>query len=392
MLARLLQRSLLVALVGCGVAPRPDRADASTLPQRALDPAAVAALTLLVDQAIAAVSLRDYETAEAAARDALAIDPRSARARAVLAIVTLQAAAISDPADSRELLGGELQMRLAQQLAPEDPFVGWMHAVFLAESGHLSAAAAAAEQALPFAATAPGAARVALLRIAGAYRYELGEERAAVPHLQQYVLLRPDDPVARFHLAAALLRLAATPQGLPPVSLLVAQRQAEEAARAFLRCQELMPADAEVAVATVTAHLRAEELAIERLAKLPGGQERAEEQQRIAGERDANRQSADSMMEQALQRFPGSASVQFQAALIAEATPDAELASTCYQRAINLDPAHLPSLLNLAELLVRTGEPAAAAGLLRRALDAPASRRELTNEERKRIEDWLRDS
>ncbi len=393
MLARLTQRSLLlIALVGCGVSPRPERADVSTLPQRQLDAEETKELAVLVERAIAAVSVLDYEVAEAAAEEALAIDPRSARARAVLAIVTLKAATATEPSDAQAMLGGELQMRLAKLLSPDDPFVGWMHAVFLAESGHLSAAAAAAEEALPRSVDAPAAARLALLRIAGSYRYELGEERAAVPHLQEYVRLRPDDPVARYHLGGALLRLAVAPQGGTRASVLVAQRQAEEAARAFTRCLELMPADAEVAAAVVTAHLRAADLASERLGQIPDSPDRIEEQNRLVAERDGNRQAADAALRQALERFPEAASVQFQAGVVAEAAADGALARSCYERAITMDPGHVPSLLNLADLLVRSGERSAAAGLLRQALDAPASRRELTSTERKRIEDWLRSS
>lgn len=394
MLARLLPSSVLVlALAACGVGPRPERADASTLPRRELDAEATAQLGALVERAIAAVALLRYDEAGVAAEEALDIDPRSARARAVLAMVTLKSSRATDPPEAAALAAGEVQMRLAQQLAPDDPFVGWMHAVFLAESGHLSAAAAIAEQALARAADAPAAARVALLRIAGSYRYELGEERAAVPHLQQYVALRPDDAVARFHLGSALLRLAASPSpGVPQTSLLVAQRQAEEAARSFVRHQELLPQDPESAIAVVTAYLRAAELAAERAKLVSDAADRADERRQVTNEARDNRQAAEAALRSALDRFPTSPAVQFEAGVVAESEGDAARAQSCYQRALDQDPSHVPSLLNLAGCLARGGEQAAAAALLRRVLDVPTVGRELTADERDRIEAWLRGS
>ena len=62
MLVRLTpQLLLLAALVGCGVAPRPERADVSALPQRALDVEAIAELAVLVDRGHRELPIRaDY--------------------------------------------------------------------------------------------------------------------------------------------------------------------------------------------------------------------------------------------------------------------------------------------------------------------------------------------
>ena len=57
--------------------------------------------------------------------------------------------------------------------------------------------AAVAEAALTRTTAAPAEERAPLFGLAGRYRYELGEERAALPLLQAYVGLRPDDAAAR---------------------------------------------------------------------------------------------------------------------------------------------------------------------------------------------------
>ena len=80
---------------------------------------------------------------------------------AVRGMVTLQQAAAVDPIEWRGLRQGESEMAVARLLAPADAFVGWLHAVFLSESGHVSAAAAAAEAALERCADAPAAEKAA---------------------------------------------------------------------------------------------------------------------------------------------------------------------------------------------------------------------------------------
>src|SRR5690606_20292251 len=107
---------------------------------------------------------------------------------------------------------------------------------------------------------APASELSALLGTAGTYRYELGEERAARPHLEAYVALRPDDSAAHFRLGASLLSIANTPLGSPP-PYAIAQAEAEAAAAAFARCYELAPGDEDAALSVVTAWLRAAELA-----------------------------------------------------------------------------------------------------------------------------------
>ncbi len=330
-------------------------------------------LAALVDRAIEAVVRRRYGEAELAARRALAIDPRAARARVVVGMVMLQRANLGDPPDLFAANAGEAETVLAEQIAPNDAFVGWMRAVFLAEAGHMSAAATAAEAALLRTAEAPAAERAALLGIAGNYRYELGEERAALPHLQAYVGLRPEDASASFRIGACLLRIAAVPQG--PKDLLVAQNQAEAAARAFARCATLTPGDEDVALAVGAALVRAAELA---------------EQRKDSAVRDERRREAEATFREVGERFPGSAEAMFRLGVLEESRGAPAAAHQVYLQALGRDHQHLGSLLNLAALLETGGDAEAAGALLERALATDSQRAGLSTEERRRLQERLR--
>ncbi len=365
--------SLLVGLTACaGVSPRPELANAADLPMSQATSEDRARLPAVLEQAMEAAVSRRFEDARAAANEALAIDPRSARARAVLAMVHLQRAAETSPHDLHSANAGEVEMRLAQQLAPDDAFVGWMAAVFLYDSGHTSAAAAAAEQALARAGDRPTAERAALLFIAGIYRYELGEERAALPHLQAYVALRPDDATSHFRLGSCLLRIAAVPKGIQN-SLLDAQRTAESAARAFARCAELSPGDEDAALAVAIALWRATQLAIE-------GAD--------AG-RDQNLNAATAQLRAVADRFPTSAMPWFQLGVIAEATAAPVQARTAYEAALQRDPRHVPTMLNFAALLATSDQRDASITLWKQVLAADAAQPSLTPRERQRLRELI---
>jgi hypothetical protein len=286
-------------------------------------------------------------------------------------MVLFQRSTLVEPRDLFLAHAGEAQLLLAEDLAPGDPFVGWMHAVMLAEAGHMTAAAATAEAALGRTAAAPPTERAALLGVAGTYRYELGEERAAVPHLQAYVALRPDDAAARFRLGSCLLRMAELPSGPKPNSLLVAQNQADAAAAAFRRGAELMPGDEEMALAIGAALLRAATLA---------------EQRHDTGARDEYRQQAEQQFRATADRFPGSAEALFRVGVVAEARDDRRAAHDAYTQALARDREHVGSLLNLAAAQEHdAGAQAAVRELLQRALDADAQHPSLSAAERSRM-------
>jgi len=365
---RLRSWPLCCLLAACaGVTPRPESADATILPVREVSSAERQQLEQSVASAMSAVLLRRFEEAEHAARDALAIDPRSARARAVIGMAILHRASLSDPPDLRDANAGEFELRLALQLAPGDPFVGWMHAVFLAETGHMSAAAAAAEQALARAGNATSNELAALLGIAGTYRYELGEERAALPHLRSYLSLRQDDATAFFRLGSSLLRIAAVPQGLKARE--VAKTQAIEAATAFGHCHELAPGDEDADLAVATSLWRACELATE------------------LGDADRDKLAADARarLQQVAERFPASAEPWFRLGVIAEALKDPATAATVYRQALQRDGRHVGATLNLACLLDAQGDGGAARTLLQRLLTDAALSAQLTPRERNRV-------
>lgn len=355
-------------LAACaGVSPRPETADATTLPTRETTAGERQALEQAVGTAMAAVLRRRFDDAEAAATAALEIDPRSARARAVLGMATLHRATADDPPDLRLSREGEFQVRLALQLAPNDPFVGWMHAVFLAETGHMSAAAEAAEQALARAGNAPSNELAALLGIAGTYRYELGEERAALPHLRAYLTLRQDDATAYFRLGSCLLRIAAVPQGLKARE--VARTQALEAATAFGHCFELAPGDEDAGLAAATALWRARELAAEL----------------GDAESDAHAAQARNRLQQLAERFPASPEPWFRLGVMAETLGDPTTATTLYREALQRDGRHVGATLNLASLLSTQGDEAAANALLQRILADEALAARLTPRELVRL-------
>jgi tetratricopeptide (TPR) repeat protein len=360
--------------VACaGVSVRPDDADASALPTVSLSTADSEALASLVRLAIESLERRHDADAEHHARRALELDPRSARARAVLGASICRQSALDDPPDLLRANAGEAELILASRLAPADPFVGWLHASMLADAGHLSAAAATAEAALQRTTGAPAAERSELIGVAGTCRYELGEERAALPHLQAYVAIRPDDATASFRLGVCLLRLAETPTGPRPNSLVVAQSHAEAAARAFGRCAELAPGDADAALAGGAALLRAAELAAER---------------RDQAAADERRQAAEQQFRDVAARFPANAEALFRAGVVAELRGDDAAARQDYLAALARDPNHLGSLLNLAACHERSDGPAADASvreLLQRALQVGVGRGALSTAERDRI-------
>jgi tetratricopeptide (TPR) repeat protein len=372
--------SVLLLLSGCaGVAPDPEKVSIDSLPIVELADDVREQCQEFEQAAIDAVVRRRYGEAEAIAARVLATNPRSARARAVLGMVRLQEAAQQDPIEWFGMRRGEAQLALARQLAPADAFVGWMHAVFLAESGHMSAAAKAAEDALERCREAPAAEKAALLGIAGTYRYELGEERAALPHLRTYVSLRPDDATAQFRLGASLLSIARTPQGVP-VPYQQAQTDAQQAAQAFARCVELAPGDEDAALAIATATLRAAELA-----RLKPSKDGAARDREVAG---LEQQALDHLRSVA-DRFPDSAEARFRLGIVATGLGQPELAEASYLAALEREPSHTGSLLNLATLAAEKGESEQARRLLQRLLDADATRGDLSRDERQRIQRWL---
>jgi tetratricopeptide (TPR) repeat protein len=195
-----------------------------------------------------------------------------------------------------------------------------------------------------------------------------------LPHLQEYVSLRPDDAIAHFRLGSCLLRIAAVPRAVPaklePVELLSAQRNAESAAVAFARCAELSPGDEDASLSVATAHWRAAELA----------KERHDEK-----EHAAHVEAAQARLRATAERFPASPEPWFRLGVIAEAGGADDDARVAYQRALELDREHVPTMLDLAALLDRRGEAQAATTMLRQVIALDEAKPCLTPRERKRV-------
>jgi tetratricopeptide (TPR) repeat protein len=368
---RWLLTPLLLAAACAGASADPRRASVDELPPGAESPAERAAALAEADAAVDAYRETRTDDAVRLVAAALDRDPRCGRALAVQALVRWrQAQAEAMPPPLHDTNAAEAALRQALAAAPDDAFAGLALATFLGDVGHLSAAAEAAEAALARASAPARADRADLLATAAACRFELGEERAALPHLQAAIALQPDDAALHYRLGSALLAIAATPQDREPTSLLTAQRQAEAAARAFARCYELTPTDVGAGLAIPAASLRAADLAADRGA--------------AADERLALVAAATDQARAVAVRFPAAAEPWWWLGLAAERAQDAATAANAYDEALARDPEHAGALLNRAALADAAGDGAAAKALLQRALDADAKKPCLDDGERKR--------
>lgn len=353
---------LCLGLAACSAAsPDPAVMAAAELPVMQLDEASAVRAAEAAARAVAAVDSRRFELAEDIARDVLSWAPRQPRARAVLGLCLLQRASAVSPPDLQLQNTGEGETLRASRLAPTDLVVGRLRAQFLARVEHLSAAAAAAEAVLVQNQRSDDADYVALLALCGEWRYELGEERLARPHLQALTDLRPSDAAAHFRLGICMLRTADNAV------------DAAAAAKAFARSLELAPGDEDAMLSIGKAHARGAELA-------------------SGAEREAALEAAAKVFGEAAARFPESAEAAFCEGVALEQLGRSAAAAAGYETALQRDPSHLGAMLDLAQLRLQDPATAAAAReLLQRALNrAGADRKALTPPERARIEAFLR--
>jgi len=268
-----------------------------------------------------------FEEALDESREALSLDPRHARARAVLAralvgVARQELGAESPlPLDVEREAEGESKSALA--LAPADPFVGAAHANVLAQTGHLTAALAAAEACLAAGQADGSVDRTDLVAHAAEWAFELGEDRRAISHLRALSDLRPEDATTHHRLGVCLLRTA-TDVG-----------DAVAASRAFTHCVERRSDDVEAQLDAVKALLRA--VALD--AKKPSP---------VAVDAVAAALAAET-------RFPQSAEASFLVGVAREAQSSLSRdAIPAYERALVRDPEHLPSLLGMIRVTVAT--------------------------------------
>ncbi len=362
MLRKRLFLTCLLPLVACaGVSPAPEAIAAQEHPAAVLDEAGRQELQRRTDAAVQALALGDHERTRALAEAALELDPAAPRPRAVLGLALLRLAQQSTPPDLAIQNRGDGETLAAKRAAPADLVVGLLRARFLVESGHLSAAAAEGEACLKLQGMTNQPDYVPLLAATAGWCHELGEERRASPWLIQLAERVPDDAAVQYRLGDNLLQIADSPS------------MAAAGARAFAKSADRAPDDSTARLAVIACYVRAAELA-DKAGK-------AADAAAMLG--DAAKACADAEV-----RFPKLAEPLFRTGVVAEQRNDGAAARAAYERALQIEPAHLGALLNLAALLDASAQPAdkdAAKALWRRALASDAADGGLKAAERTRI-------
>lgn len=346
--------SIGLLLVACaGPVPDPAELERNLPGAREVDPARRAELDVQVAEARVALAASRVVEAKAAVQRVLEIDPRHARALAVLGQCRLAAARESTPPALDEYRLAEGELRRASAIAPADPLVALLHAEYLVADGHLSAAALRVDEGL-----AANPDDQALLELGGRVRFDLGDERAAIPLLSRRVALAAADVDSVWRLAQCHARLAAATFDRDE-----RRRHATAARDAFHLNAALSPTDEEPLLGEAWAMLLL----------LP---------ERID---DASCAPILALYDRAARLDPASPEPAFgRGVALARAGRDAE-ARAAWREALSLDPRHLASLLELAASHAAAQEITEARVLLERALalSPPA-------DERGRIEDWLK--
>ena len=352
-----MDRILRIVAVSCLAAcstpgPLPENIAAAELPAAAqLTPAERERLDMHVRAGIRDLELRDHHGAADQAGRALAIDGRAARAWAIAGRARQLLASFEQPPSLDEMHRAEGELRRASGLAPADPVVARLHAEVLRSTGHLTAAVQRAEAGLE---AAPNDAD--LVAVAASLRYDLGDERRAIPHFERLLDLNPDTADAYYRLGECLVTVARSSIDEE------AKRRAAEAARAAYRTYtEREPSDPDgfFGVALAESLVDGAEFDAERaLAAL-----------RRAATLDALSPRAD-----------------FNRGVILDRVGEPERAREAYRAALTRDRDHLPSILNLAANAAAAGLDDDARELCRRALEL-----DVPSRERRRLERYLRD-
>ena len=348
-----------LALVSCaGVGPTPDEVAGALPPAVELTDAQRAEVTRLTEQAMAELEAEDFEAADISARAAREIDPRAALAIAVQARCAMAWALRSEPPELGPWQRAEGLLRLARRIAPTDAVIGRMHVSYLEADGHLSAASAVADELL-----AQDPDNYEVLADAARLQYELGDEEDALPLLERIIELDPGADQMRYRLAQCRLRLARTLAGS---SATKDEKLAafKEVARVFEVYRERVPGDAAGYAGEATA----------RFAGV-----------RLKGEPDEGElDTILGLFERARDLDPLSPEPEFNRGVVLESAERADEAQAAYRVALERDPEHLPSLLNLAASLADSGREEDAVPLCERAL-----RLNVTPGEKSRLEAFL---
>lgn len=347
---------LLTLAAACsGVPPAPEEVASMELPTRELSAADQATVQRAVERARLDLERGDLEASLSAASDALEMQPRNPLARAILGSALAAQAGQSQPPDVLQSQRAEGALRLALRLAPRHPEVVVRYVRFLLAEGHLSAAADAAEAGLVHTPQDRG-----LLLAAAESRYELGEERRALRHLELLETVAPDHAPSRYRLGICQLRLAESggPDETPTARL-------ERAQECFDTYRDMAPTDQDGWLAAGQARVRLAEAG-------PGGQA----SQGLLNE-------ALSIWVEGEARFGAQPEFPYRVGWCYEALGRPGPAAAGYRRALDVEPLYTPALLALAGLLAAE-DPVGTRGLLLRALQS-----DISASERRMVIRWL---
>ncbi len=339
------------------------------------DPAAV---QQTIDEITTALDGQQLLVAERRAEEALREMPDSAAMRALYGYTLTMRSRESTPPELGLLRRGEGELLRARKVSATDPTAAAVHARFLADEGHWSAAVDVAETALQV-----HADDELLLQAAADAAFELGEERRARPHLRKLAEQRPRDAVVRYRLGWIELQLAESAIASPfPSADRTAAREAIDAGLAsahesFSAAVALDSADFEALLGLGrTLYVRAERFPVSVEENAPNAARTEAFRESLAVYRKSRRMDA------------GRPEGWFAEGLIHLRLDAPRQAAEAFQAALAVDPTHLPSLLEAAHLAVQQGEGVDARALYTRAL-ASQSLPELTRGERRAIETWL---
>ncbi|MCB9870581.1 MAG: hypothetical protein H6837_12045 [Planctomycetes bacterium] len=354
-------------LVSCSaVGPSPAERAATEPPRREPSADQLQAIARHTQAALAALRGGDPKVARREAEAALLMLPRAGRARAILGRAMLaEALRQDDPPPLPQVEAAEGELRLALRMDPQDLEIRVLFAEFLAATGRVTHAADQLDEVLR---TQPE--HRAALRAAARMRFELGQERAAVPLLERVLQHLPRDAETHRQLALCRYRLAeATAAG--DVDPLPADAAAA-ARTAFLAAAESFRKYADLAPGSVGGYLgeAAAKFAAARL--LPAAS---------APQMRTECAAVLSILAAGARIGVTSPGPHHSAGVVHEHLDQTREAKQAYEQALRRDRDHVPSVLNLAALLQRTGDRLGALDFYRRALKL-----ELSSDERRKVQ------
>jgi tetratricopeptide (TPR) repeat protein len=264
----------------------------------------------------------------------------------------------SSPPDLRLMQRAEGELLLARRLDPEDPEITLLHAQFLEADGHIGLAAELLNEVLD-----RDPEHIQGLRAASRLRFELGEERRALPLLQRLLDLEEGDVDALYRLAHCQFEIAEAVAGDEELRG-AARQEFLRAAGTFREYQARVPSESLGELGEAQCRFRAAQL-------LAGD---------VAATALAEFEGVVELLRRGAARAPNSPIPEHNVGAVFVELGRLPEARQAFERALERSPSHVPTLIDLASLLDSLGETESAKDLARRALVFPlraAERREL---------------